>query len=112
MKAEINEVGVLWISEGASSKDACGENSQAEDHHRNDVVRAVGNPSQPAVQSGPADEPPNRSRNHDCSQGGHKVFHTVVVISIAVVGGGQGEEPSVGPEQAGCKPHGESGGGN
>src|ERR1700690_898252 len=99
MKAKINEASVLWISERASFKNACGENRQPKDHHRYDVIRAVGNSPQPTVQSGPADEPPDRSRNGNCSQGGHKVFHAVVVIPVAVFSCSQGEEATVGPEK-------------
>ena len=101
-------MGVLWISECAAFQDPGGENRQAKDHHRNDVVCAVWNASQPAVECGPADEPPNRSRNRDCGQCRNKVFHAVVVIPIAVFSCSQGEEATVGPEEAGSQPHGES----
>ncbi len=39
------------------------KNRQAENHHRNDVVSAIGNPSQPAIQSSAADKPADECGN-------------------------------------------------
>src|SRR5580698_2644341 len=106
MKAEINKASMLWIPECAAFQYPGGENREPKDDHRNDVVRAIGNSTQPAVQSGSADEPPNRCRNRNGSQCGHKVLHAVVVISIAVFSCSQGKEAAIGPEKPGSQPHG------
>jgi len=43
MKLEEHEARMLRIAEGAALKNARGQNRQAKDHHRDDVIRAVGN---------------------------------------------------------------------
>ena len=108
MKPEEDEACVFRIAEGAAFQDRGSKNCEAEDHHGDNVVGAIGDPAQPAVKSGTADEPANERGHHDTVQNCDEVLQAVVVIAIAVVGGGEGQESAVGPEDAGGQPHRES----
>ena len=65
MKPEEDEAGMLRVAEGAALKDGGGNNCEAENRYGDDVVGAVGNPAEPAVQSSAADKPADKCGNRD-----------------------------------------------
>ena len=50
METEEDKSVMLCIAEAPAFKNGRGQNGQAKDHHGDDVVSAVGDPAQPAIQ--------------------------------------------------------------
>ena len=108
MKVEEDKLCLLWIAERPAFEDYRGNKSQTENNDGNDVVSAICNTAQPAIQSGAADEETDERRNCNGSKRCNELLYPVVVIPVVVVGCSQRKVSAIRPEYAGGQSHGEA----
>ena len=108
VEAPEEEAIVLRLGEAAPHDDRRGDDRQHEDEERNELIGEVDVARKPAVVGRGAKEGADHARHDDAGHRIEEALQPVVVVAVAVVGRGQGQEVAVGPEESVREAHDEA----